>query len=94
MHNDIMHKFELDNLSYKERCKLATTLATSRKDRRFYKDHVEELEPIVNFMSESAHTKAINNLKQLLGEVRKVEKYHSNRTYRPRRMKEKDEPEQ
>lgn len=90
LHNDILHKFELEKLSYSERCRLATVLVNNRKDRRYYKDHVEELEPIINHMKDPVSIKAINILKQLLGEVRKVEKYHRNRTYTPRVMKTKD----
>lgn len=46
---DYLHSLELDDLKCSERSKLATKLAINRKDRRYYKDRVEELEPIVQF---------------------------------------------
>ena len=82
---DIMHKLELDNLSYKENCKLMTRLKTVRKDRRYYKDIVEIYQPIIDYKSENE--RSVNLLKHLLGEVRKVEKYHKKRTYVPRVLK-------
>ena len=87
--SDILHKLELENLNYKERAKLATQLATIRKDRRKYKDEYDEYEEyidIVNFAKENE--KLIHQLEQLLGSVRKIEKYHSERQYVPRVIKE------
>lgn len=88
---DYLHSLELDELSCGERSKLATKLKTNRKDRRYYKDGVEELEPIVEWMKEPANVKAVNMLKQALGKVRKAEGYHENRTYVPRVIKERKE---
>lgn len=79
---DILHSLELDDLKYNERAKLATKLAAARKQRRIYKDAVEELEPVADFLSDNK--KLLNNLGALLGSVRKQEKYHSNRRYYPR----------
>lgn len=87
---DYLHSLELDELNCKERSKVATKLATNRKDRRYYKDRIEELEPIINWLSDSANTKAINLLKQVLGEVRKQENYHQSRTYKPKVLNEED----
>lgn len=95
---DILHSLELDNLPYKEKCKLMTKLATCRKDRRYWKDIIEELEPIYAIfypMDNLTNTKdtcarnvkTINVLRESLGKVRKVENYHSDRTYRPRIFK-------
>lgn len=85
---DYLHSLELDDLKCNERSKLATKLAANRKDRRYYKDRVEELEPIVQWASDSANIKTINQLKQALGQVRKQENYHKDRTYCPRILKE------
>ena len=82
---DLLHTIELD-ADYKERCRAATTLSNVRKDRRYYKDLKEETEILVNFKSQN--TKAINTLKQCLGEMRRVEKYHEGRHYYPRIIKE------
>lgn len=79
---DILHALELENLHYKECAKLATQLKKVRRSRRGYKDSVEELEPIVNFVENNK--KFLDMLRQCLGEVRKQEKYHSKRRYFPR----------
>ena len=95
---DILHSLELDNLPYKEKCKLMTKLSTCRKDRRYWKDIVEELEPIYSVFYPAdnltntkdncaRNVKTINFLRESLGKVRKVENYHSDRTYRPRIFK-------
>lgn len=77
--SDYLHKLELDDLSYSERAKVATQLKNNRKQRREFKDVCEELAPIVTFVQENKSI--LNKLEQTLGAVRKVEKYHSNRTY-------------
>lgn len=82
---DIMHKMELGNLSYKENCKLMTQLKTIRQDRRYYKDKVEEYTILSQYYKENK--KSIDILQQKLGEIRKVETYHSSRKYKPRVLK-------
>ena len=47
---DYLHSLELGELKCDERSKIATKLAINRKDRRYYKDRVEEFEPIVIFL--------------------------------------------
>jgi hypothetical protein len=79
---DILHTLELEELKYNERARLATKLAAARKQRRIFKDAVEELEPISDFLEDNK--KLINNLGALVGTVRKQEKYHTNRKYYPR----------
>lgn len=85
---DLLHSLELDNLPCAERSKLATKLAINRKDRRYYKDRVEELEPIAAFFSDPQNKKVLDKLAQVLGAVRKQEKYHETRAYKPRVLKE------
>lgn len=87
---DYLHSLELDGLNCSERSKLATKLTTNRKDRRYYKDRVEELKPIVEWASEPTNAKVINQLKQVLGACRKQENYHKDRTYTPKILKESD----
>ena len=87
---DYLHSLELDNLKYEERNKVATKLATNRKDRRYFKDRVEEYEPIVKFLNEQKNKNVVNQLKQVLGEVRKAENYHKDRFYIPKVLKEKE----
>lgn len=85
---DYLHSIELDNLKYEERNKIATKLVINRKDRRYYKDIVEEYEPIVEFLDDPNNKKIVNQLTQVLGKVRKQEGYHEKRTYIPRVLKE------
>lgn len=86
---DYLHSLELDDLKRDERSKVATKLAVNRKDRRYYKDRVEELEPIVQFFEEPQNKKVLDKMKQVLGVVRKSELYHKDRKYIPRVLKEK-----
>ncbi|MBS6195465.1 MAG: hypothetical protein KH828_07790 [Clostridiales bacterium] len=80
---DFLHAIEFEP-SAKERSKICTKLHTSRKERRRYKDIVEEREEIVKFFQDPQHKKTLDQMTQLLGRVRKVEKYHRDRTYYPR----------
>jgi hypothetical protein len=86
---DYLHSLELEGLKCDERSKVATKLAINRKDRRYYKDRVEEFEPIVQFFEDSQNKKMLDKLKQVLGATRKAEGYHKERKYIPRVLKEK-----
>lgn len=88
---DYLHSLELDGLKRDERSKLATKLAINRKDRRYYKDRIEEFEPIVKFFEDPQHKKVLNLMTKVLGDVRKAENYHKDRKYIPRVLKEKKE---
>ncbi len=79
---DILHCLELESLGYHDRARLAAMLSESRKVRRKYKDAMEELAPVIQFIDQNK--KIINTLEQLLGAVRKQEKYHENRSYHPK----------
>ena len=85
---DYLHSLELDSLDRGERSKIATKLSTNRKDRRYYKDRVEEFEPIVEFFKDPSHKKTLDQLTQVLGKLRKAEDYHKNRTYKPKVLRE------
>lgn len=87
---DYLHSLELDGLKCDERSKVATKLAVNRKDRRYFKDRAEELEPIVQFFEEPQNKKMLNMLRsKVLGDVRRAEGYHKDRKYIPRVLKEK-----
>jgi hypothetical protein len=86
---NFLHSFELDGLKCNDRSKLATKLETHLKDRRYYKDRVEELEPVVKFFEDPLNKKVLDKLKQVLGETRKAETYHKDRVYVPREVKER-----
>lgn len=84
-----MHEIEFEPRA-KERSKLCTKLHLSRKERRRYKDIFEETDDIVQFFNTGNNKKMLEQMNQLIGKVRKVEKYHVNRTY-ILRLKEGDE---
>lgn len=86
---DYLHKLELGELKCGERSKIATKLAINRKDRRYYKDRVEELQPIVDFFADPQNKKVLDKLTNVLGQVRKAENYHKDRIYVPKVLKEK-----
>ena len=46
---DMLHQLELAPLSYSQRCKLMTPLRACRRDRRYYKDLMEETESLATF---------------------------------------------
>lgn len=86
---DYLHSLELDDLKRDERSKIATKLAINRKDRRYYKDRVEELQPIVDFFTDPQNKKVLDKLTNILGACRKAENYHKDRIYIPKVLKEK-----
>lgn len=81
---DLLHKLELGCNKASERNKVAKQLQICRKDRRYYKDIIEETEPIIGFLNDSFQKKSTDMLAQVLGKVRKAEGYHKNRTYKPK----------
>lgn len=81
---DLLHSLELDELTYKQRCKVATLLTHNRRDRRKAKDELELLTPIYEYMMDPANKKVFDKMTDVLGETRKVEKRHTNRCYTPR----------
>ena len=87
---DYLHSLELDGLKRDARSKVATKLTINRKDRRYYKDRVEEFEPIIQFFENPQNKKMLDQLKQVLGAVRKAESYHKDRKYIPRVLKNKE----
>lgn len=86
---DYLHSLELDGLKCDERSKVATKLAINRKDRRYFKNLVEEFEPIVKLFEEPHAQKALNLMTKVLGDTRKAESYHKYGKYKPRVLKEK-----
>ncbi|MCL1995003.1 MAG: hypothetical protein FWG63_02265 [Defluviitaleaceae bacterium] len=81
---DVLHKIEID-ISYddhEELMKAAHLLKFIREERRCAKDKMANLFPIKNWAEKNK--KVINELKGLLGQVRKVEKEFENRNYNNR----------
>lgn len=95
---DLLHKIELGLYEdANEEKRIQTQLKYCLKDRRYYKDRVEELEPFANlFLSKEKErenitrtcSQAINHIKNTLGSVRRAEEYHKERTYKPRILKD------
>lgn len=82
---DLLHTLELEKTTYNERAKIATKLVTNRKDRRYFKDNVQIMQDLNEWTVN--HKPAIEKLKQVLGSIRKIEKYHKNREYIPKILK-------
>lgn len=97
---DLLHLLELSKYQDRnEERRIQTQLKYCLKDRRYYKDRVEELEPFTSLFILNNKDKdkenlvrqcctTINHLKQSLGTIRKVETYHQNRKYKPRILKD------
>ena len=95
---DLLHKLELKLYSDRnERARLHTQLEHCLRDRRYYKDRIEELEPFVLLFESTEEDKALrvkanksclNAIRQSLGNVRKMETYHKDRKYKPRILKD------
>lgn len=79
---DILHALELKDLSYDEQARLASKLADVRRRRRKAKDTIAQAEPVLKWIS--VNKKAIDELRQDLGTIRKLEKGAENRFYNPR----------
>ena len=80
-----------------EESRIKTQIKYVLKDRRYYKDRVEELEPfVILFLNKDkekelntrANVNCLNIIKNTLGGVRKAEEYHKERTYKPRILKD------
>ena len=101
---DLLHRLELESLSTNEKNKIATQLKYCRKDRRYWKDIVEEVESFVTMFNQTeasqadnkkkaeveANRRFINMLRETLGKTRKQDSYHANSSYKPRIILPKD----
>ena len=85
---DFMHEVELQTLKQNEKAKLITKLKGIRKERRYWKNKVDELQPLQELVNDKAFKAQIEKLKQVLGKVRKAENYLEERNYKPRIKKE------
>lgn len=98
---DLKHKIELGQYEDRnEEKRIQTQFKYCLRDRRYYKDRVEELEPFVLLFLDKEKERetivrqcsaTINHLKQSLGNVRRAETYHASRTYKPRILKDEFE---
>ena len=81
---DLLHYIELDGTAYRDRNKLATQLRHCLLERRRYKDEVELRTPLAEFLALPQNKNLLDKLGKVLGDTRKVEKHHQNRSYYPR----------
>lgn len=79
---DIEHKLELCEVSYHETAKLGKLLKKVRQQRRVAKDTAERLSLVIDWTAKQKSV--VDNLSQLLGAVRKAEKWQQTRFYTPR----------
>lgn len=77
---DILHEFELVDLSHNARGHLGKSLAEVRRQRRIAKDTCELLKPLCEWIATSQVS--ISALKRVLGDMRKIEEKQANRIYR------------
>ena len=78
--------------NYKDRARLATELQEALIARRLSKDLIAIHKPLVDFADSEVGKNAINQLKQKLGEVRKLETNAANRIFYKRKT-DNDAPE-
>ena len=79
---DILHKLELEDISYHEYARLSKVLKKVRIERRKAKDTIEQLGPLVTWVAQN--NKVIKELEKVLGEMRKAEKNMCYRHYNPK----------
>lgn len=84
---DYLHGLEF--CQYKDRSKIATALARVRKERRKWKDIKEETDILAEWVE--ANRVVYNKMREMLGQLRRVEKYHnSERVYIPKSAESED----
>ena len=79
---DILHQLELGEDGYHNRAKLALALRKARQRRRRGKDKLTILQPVIGWLE--AEQKTIKALERLLGEMRRLEKSLTGRSYHPK----------
>ena len=76
-----LHELELSNLDAAGMSKLVTSLRDSRRERRKNKDEVEQLTPLINFISKQS---IICEIKKLATSIRQIKQEQKTRQYKPR----------
>lgn len=84
LQQDYLHLLELGELKYRERAKIATKIQECRKYRRKCKNVVQTLYPVVEYMCDGKGKYVLNQMREVLGRVRKIEKSLDYRVYSPR----------
>ena len=81
---DLLHKLELESLDAVEMVKLAKQLKECRATRCMMKDEIERMQPIKDYLQDVDNVKAVRELSELIGNLRKIDKVQHNRRYYPR----------
>lgn len=76
---DIMHYLEFNDAPYKERKALTDLLPQLRRERRIAKDTEDVIAPIMTWINDNK--RAIRELQNTLGSIRKREQAQTNRAY-------------
>lgn len=79
---DLEHELELAAESEADRGQVALNLQNVLRERRECKDRIASSAPIAEYLN--AHPKLLSELGQVLGRIRKEEKYQEQRSYNPR----------
>lgn len=87
---DYLHMLEIDNLNYAERAKLATKLQEIRKDRRYYKDTIDVLTPLIEFTNQNPWKNTLHKLNEILQKMLIAEEAMEKRSYKYRILSETD----
>ena len=90
MTQDYLHQLELLPSTYHSRAQLATRMKECRVRRRKMKDTVAIYGPIVDLLRTDKGKMIVNQLQQVLGRVRKEEKFREERKYNPKVMKKEE----
>lgn len=73
-HQDLIHAIEFEE-NPDRIAQIGMRIHQNRVERRVYKDLFEVTDLVVQFTQDSQNKKALDQMRQLLGKVHKVEKY-------------------
>lgn len=79
---DLLHELEFGD--YDVARKTGPKIAKIRKARRYFKDYIEDAQPLIDFLNDNQNMQFIRRLQEVLGKVRKEENKKQIRDYSPR----------
>jgi hypothetical protein len=88
---DILHDLELNEHTPEEKTALTDEMIEVRRERRIDKNTFEVTEKIKTYIDRQDIAVAIKWFGKMLGDVRKVEKYHENRSYHKKQLCRRDD---
>ena len=78
---DYEHRLELEDLDYHKKARVAMELTETLRKRRAAKDAIETLKPICDFYADPRNKPFFDALRNILGDIRKIEKKNEGRYY-------------